>query len=147
MAKLSFSATIRDWAKKVPEAAEAVRNESAQEVVEDMQTPTSKGGRMRVDTGFLRASLMASTSAMPSMTRDKPAEGGTYGYDAGQIEATIAGSDFEDTLYFGYTANYAGYREYGARGQPPDAFVRTAAQKWPQIVERNTNRVRKAFGL
>ncbi|WP_174804353.1 HK97 gp10 family phage protein [Martelella limonii] len=148
MAKLSFSATIRDWAKKVPEAAEAVRNESAKEVVRDMQTLDSEGGRMRYKTGFLWGSLLASTAAMPSINPSaKPSPGQKYSFDFGQVEAVIAGSDFEDTLYFGYTANYAGYREYGARGQPPDAFVRTAAQKWPQIVERNTNRVRKAFGL
>lgn len=148
MAKLGFSATIKQWAKDIPEAAEAVRNQSAQEVVEDMQTPMSKGGRMRVDTGFLRNSLLASTSAMPSINSSaRPAAGASYSYDAGQVEAVILGADFDDTLYFGYTASYAGFREYGARGQPPDAFVRTAAQKWPQIVARNTEKVRKAFGL
>lgn len=148
MAKLTFSATVRDWAKRIPEAAEAVRNQSAQDVVEDMQTPMAKGGRMRVDTGFLRASLLGSTSAMPSINASaKPVDGNSYTYDFGQIEAVILGADFDDALYFGYTAAYAGFREYGARGQPPDAFVRTAAQKWPQIVNKNTARVRKAFGL
>ena len=154
MAKLSFAAQVKEWADKVPEAIEAVRNDSAQEVVEIMQTPTAEGGKMRVDTGFLRASLLGSTSAMPRIDpnrkprkRNKDETGVIYPNEGEVIEATIAGADLEDTLYFGYTAAYAGAREYGARGQPPDAFVRSAAQKWPQIVEKNVKSVRQAFGL
>lgn len=148
MANLSFAAAVKGWADKVPEAVEAVRNESAKEVVRDMQTLRSEGGRMRYQTGFLWASLMASTSAMPRINPNaRPVEGGSYSFNFGQVEAVIAGATLEDTLFFGYTASYAAAREFGARGQPPDGFVRLAAQNWGMIVDRNTAKVKAAFGL
>lgn len=148
MATLSFSAAVAGWTEKVPEAVEAVRNESAKEVVRDMQTLRSEGGRMRFDTGFLWSSLMASTASMPRINPNAhPIEGGSYSFDFSQVEAVIAGASLDDTLYFGYTAAYAAYREYGANGQPADGFVRMAAMNWNQIVNRNAQKVGKAFGL
>jgi len=148
MARLRFSAQVADWAEKVPEAVEAVFKESTKEIVREMQSPRSAGGRMRVDTGFLRASLMASTAAMPPINPNaKPSDGGAYTYNEGQIEAVIAGASVGDTLYFGYTASYAAHREYGANGQPPDAFVRLAVQNWGMAVDRNAKKVKAAFGL
>ena len=148
MAKLSFSAAVAQWADKVEGAAEAIFKEATQEVVEEMQRPVGQGGRMRVDTGFLRASLLASSTAMPAITASAmPVTGGTYAPDFGQIEAVIAGADIGDTLYFGYTAAYAGYREYGANGQPADGFVRLAAQNWPIIVDRKAAELKARLGL
>jgi hypothetical protein len=144
----SFSAQIQEWARKVQGATESVFKESAQEVVAEMQKPRGEGGRMRVDTGFLRASLMASTAALPNINPgNRPVPGQSYPYNAGPIEAVIAGSDLGDTIYFGYTAAYAGHREFGARGQAPDAFVRTAAQRWQAIVDAKTNELRNRLGL
>ena len=148
MAKLSFSAAVAKWVDKVHGATEAVFKQSAQAVVAEMQTPVSEGGRMRVDTGFLRASLMASTSSMPGIVKGKgPEAGKTYEADFGQIEAVIAGSEAGDTIYFGYTAAYAAAREYGANGQPADGFVRLAAQRWPTIVDRTAKELRSRLGL
>jgi hypothetical protein len=148
MTKLSFSARVAAFAEMVPGAIEAVFKESVQEVVEEMQKPVGQGGRMRVDTGFLRASLMASTAAMPRINLgSQPADGGTYSADFGQIEAVIAGADVHDTLYFGYTAAYAGHREFGSNGQAPDAFVRSAAQQWQGIVERQAADLKRRLGL
>ena len=147
MATLSFSAAVAQWADKVEGAVEAIFKEATQEVVEEMQRPVGQGGRMRVDTGFLRASLLASSASMPAISAAKPVEGGTYTPDFGQIEAVIAGADIGDTLYFGYTASYAGYREYGANGQPADGFVRLAAQNWPIIVDRKAAELKARLGL
>jgi hypothetical protein len=148
MAKLSFSASVAAWADKVEGAFEVIFKEAAQEVVEEMQKPTGQGGRIRVDTGFLRASLMASTTMMPTIKANaNPVEGESYSPDFAQIEAVIAGADIGDTLYFGYTASYAAYREYGANGQPPDAFVRIAAQNWPIIVDRKAADLKRRLGL
>jgi hypothetical protein len=148
MAKLSFSAQVAAFAEKIPGAVEAVFKESVQELVAEMQTPIGQGGRMRVDTGFLRASLMASTAAMPAInSSSKPVDGQSYGYDAGQIEAVILGSDINDTLFFGYTAAYAGHREYGSNGQAPDAFVRSAAQRWDSTVEMKARELKSRLGL
>ena len=112
----------------------AVHKESAQRTVAVMQTPRGAGGNLRVDTGFLRASLVgvigenlpAQTTAPEGMTRAS--------YDAGPISLVIAGADLTDTISVVYTANYAIPREYGSRGQPGDRWVALAAQQWPQIV-------------
>lgn len=148
MANLSFAASVAAWAEKVEGASATIFKEAAQDLVEEVQRPRSSGGRMRVDTGFLRASLMASTSAMPQIVKgSSPGDGQTYAADFGQIEAVIAGADLGETIFLGYTAGYAAFREYGSNGQPPDAFVRTAAQRWPQIVTEAAARVKSRLGL
>lgn len=148
MAKLSFSSAIEGWAEKIPEAIEAVRNESAKEVIREAQTLRSEGGRMRYDTGFLWSSLMASTSAMPRINQNaKPVDGQTYKFDFGQVKAVIASASLDDTIYAGWTASYSAHREYGANGQPADAFLRMAVQNWNEIVNRNAKKVKQAFGL
>jgi len=135
MANKSFSASIDQWVLKTKQRAEAVFHESTERVVEEMQKPMGAGGRMRVDTGFLRASLLASTSQVPAIRPNaRPIPGQSYNFDMGPISLVINGADLGATIYAGYVAGYAGYREYGANGQAPDAFVRTAAAKWPQIV-------------
>lgn len=148
MAKLSFSAKVAAFAEKVPGAVEAVFKESVQEVSEEMLKPTREGGRMRVDTGFLRVSALASTTAMPRIIAGSgPVEGQAYPFDFAQIEAVIAGADITDTIYVGFTAGYAAHREFGANGQPPDAFVRSAAQQWQPIVNRKAADLKRRLGL
>lgn len=148
MAKLSFSAQVAAFAEKVPGAIEAVFKESVQEITEEMLRPRGEGGRMRVDTGFLRASALASTTAMPSIQANSgPVDGQKYTFSAGQIEATILAADVTDTIYVGFTAGYAAAREFGARGQAPDAFVRGAAQQWQPVVERKAAELKSRLGL
>ena len=147
MARLSFASQVSEWVKETHGAVEAVWKQAAQEVVNEMQKPRAAGGRMRVDTGFLRASLMASTAAMPAINpAAKPAKGASYSLSDSDITAVIAGADLGQTLHFGYTASYAAHREFGARGQPPDAFVRTAAQRWPTIVREVEARLAARLG-
>lgn len=143
----SFAASVGDWCRGVEGAVEAIFKASVQDVVSEMQKPRGAGGRMRVDTGFLRASLLGSTSAMPSIDPNaRPADGGSY--PAGQqVELTIAGLTLGQPFYAGYTASYAAAREYGARGQAPDAFVRTAAQGWQQIVAKREAELMRRLGL
>lgn len=135
MATYHGSAGVSAWVAATKQRTVAVFRESAQRVIAEGQRVRGEGGRMRIDTGFLRASLMASTSAMPSISRDaKPAAGGSYAYNSGAVSLVIAGAQLGQTIYAGYSASYAAAREYGARGQPPDGFVRGAAEKWQAIV-------------
>ena len=134
MAQGSFAAQVSAWVAETKQRQEAVYKESAQRVVAVMQTPRGAGGFMRVDTGFLRASLVATTSAALPPTIEKPDGDGKFSYDAGQISLVIAGADIQTPITVVYTANYARHREYGARGQAPDRFVALAAQQWPRIV-------------
>jgi hypothetical protein len=134
MAQGSFAAQVSDWVRETKGAAREVYRESAQRVVETMQVPRAMGGNMRVDTGFLRASLVATTTGMLPPLQDKPDGVAAFAYDAGQINLVINGADITDTITVAYTANYARPREYGARGQPGDRFVALAAQQWQRIV-------------
>lgn len=144
----SFEAQVAAWTKKVRGANEAIFKQSVQELVSVAQAARGEGGRMRVDTGFLRSSLMASTSHVPPINRSaKPVSGQSYAYSGAEITAVIAGAELGDTIFLGYTAAYAAHREFGARGQAPDAFVRTAAQQWPQVVARVTAELKIRLGL
>ncbi len=85
------------------------------------------GGKMPVDTGFLRGSLAASKTGMPA--------GG-----AGPPELVLLTTKLGDSIFMGWTANYAIFMEarYG--------FQRSAAQNWNYIVTSVTAEVRSRFG-
>lgn len=132
----TFEAAVGEWARKVEGALEAVFKECAQELVSELNT------LVPVDTGFLRASLRASTTAMPelSATDAAPTSGG-------DILLVIKGLDEGDILYLGYTANYGAYVHYGANGRPGRPWVAMVAQRWQQIVALKTAEVRGRLGL
>jgi hypothetical protein len=135
----SFSAVVGDWARRVVGALDVVFRESVQELV------TQLNALVPVDTGFLRASLRASTTAMPVLSLDNP--GGAFIADAGEIMLVIAGADIGDTIYLGYTANYGAYVHYGANGRPGRPWVDMVAQRWPQIVATKAAEVKARLGL
>jgi len=110
--------------------------ESAQRVIEDANTPKAKGGRMPVDTGFLRSSGLASTQSMPQIRADaRP--GSAAHYRAGEAYSlVIAGWNGKSPLYYGWTASYAAHVEFGTYKMAPSAFMRGAAAKWGAIVKQ-----------
>src|SRR5690606_8637472 len=135
---------------KVEGATEAVFKESVQELVEQAdqiltqmvyEAPPSPNYRR---TGFLRSSVRISTSSMPLANRPQ----GTphSGYMA-EIEVAIAGAEVGETLYVGWTANYAGYVHYGANGTVPKPWVDMVAQRWQSIVAAKTAELRARLGL
>ncbi|TPN90147.1 HK97 gp10 family phage protein [Mesorhizobium sp. B1-1-5] len=147
----SFAATVGDWCAKVPNALEIVFKESAQELVsqldrllaDEVYAKPQPPGYKR--TGFLRASLMASTSAMPTLSRDNP--GAPVPTDLGDVILVINGADLGDTIYLGYTANYAAFVHYGANGTTPRPWVTLVAQRWITIVEAKAAEVKARLGL
>lgn len=124
----NFSAQVSAWVRETDQRIEAVFRESSQRVISDMQQRTP------VDTGFARASVLVSTSAMPSIDPAKKGDGKPHSADATQISLAIAGAEIGETIYAGYTAAYARALEYGHSKQAPNGMVRLAAQRWPQIV-------------
>ena len=121
----SFTASVSAWVQKSEKRMEVVVKESAQRVGIEVK------GRTRVDTGFLRASFLASTSAMPMIDRNaRPAPGGAYTDNSSDIALVIAGASLGQTIYMGFTASYAGVREYR------DGMVKLSAQQWPSIVNQ-----------
>lgn len=129
----SFAASISDWVKETKQRQDAVFKESAQRVIEQMQTPVGAGGAMPVDTGFLRASLQVSTEGpQPINPAARPVEGRTY--SIGPVALTIAGAELGATLYATYGAAYAAHVNYGTSSMQGRQFVGLVAQQWPGIV-------------
>ncbi len=132
---LSFGAQVEAWVQETDQRMTAVFRDSTQELVSIMQEPVGSGGNTPVDTGFMRATVQASTSDMPSIDpRARPAsdaEPGSYPYVSAPVSLVIAGAKLGQTIYVGYTAAYAAIQE-NRRG-----FVRLAALQWQSIVDRS----------
>lgn len=147
----SFAAQVGKWGEKADGALTAVFRESAQELVSQLdqlladtvyEQPQTAGYNR---TGFLRASLMASTDAMPTLSRANP--GVPVPADLGDVILVINGADLGDTIYLGYTANYAAYVHYGAQGNTPRPWVTLVAQRWQTIVDAKAAEVKQRLGL
>lgn len=148
----SFSAIVGEWASEVKGALLAIFKESVQELASqiDMQlvnmvyeAPPAPSGYRR--TGFLRASVQASKSAMPLAVRANP--GAAIPADLGEVVLVINSAEMGDTIYLGYTANYAAFVHYGANGRPPRPWVLLAAQRWEEIVTSKAAEVKARLGL
>jgi hypothetical protein len=122
---INFGAQIDKWASGSKKRLEAVTRDAAFRVFEDAQVPVAKGGRMRVDTGFLRASAQASLMGMPSGPSRRE-EGLPEEPD---VNLVLGKMSLGDTIWFGWTANYARHREN------QDAFLGLAVQRWQDFVD------------
>lgn len=131
----SFSAQIDDIIAKSEKRMLGVMRQSLQDTVNEAQTPVAKGGRMRVDTGFLRASGQASLNGMPSGP-GRGARDGTYNFNENNVVVTLGNMKFGQTFFFGWTANYARYREMY------DGFLITALQNWQKTVDHNVEKLK-----
>lgn len=122
----TFTAQIDDWVRKSRARMLAVAQTATKSVIDDAQTPVAKGGRMRVDTGFLRNSGKLSLNGLPSGPSQQ-----IEGMPAAQnIDALLGTTALGQDIFFGWTAEYARFRE------SKDAFLGLAAQKWPLYVQR-----------
>lgn len=147
MADKSATAVTEKWVMDSWERTEAVVKQSLQDLTEEIQTPTAKGGRMRVDTGFLRASGQGSLSGMPTGPSRPPTNDEAVHYDDGSevpasVVLTIASLNVEngDSFFFGWTANYAKYRE------AKDGFLRLGVQRWQSIVDATVQKLKQRIG-
>jgi hypothetical protein len=137
------TATVADWVARSKKGLVAVRNESVKRVIANAQLSDDKGGRMRVDTGFLRSSGQLSLNGMPSgpVRGDTDAAPNQYDFNVSPVVLILASASLDDTLFFGWTANYAIYREYH------DGFLRLAVQMWPNIVSDVVAEVKRRYRL
>lgn len=136
---MSFKGQIDQWILKSTELTEAVIKDAAQEMAIDANTPVGKGGRMRVDTGFLRNSIAASLNSLPSGQNVKPDGYSKQEWSPSEVVTTINRMSIGDKLFIGWAAEYAQYREN------QDFFARTAAQNWPQYVQNAVYNMRLRF--
>lgn len=117
----------------------ALMRASISDVIDNAQRSVAKGGRMRVDTGFLRASGQPSLNGMPQGPgRGERTEPNSYSYDEGaNVTVKLGELKIGAVFYFGWTANYARYREIY------DGFLEGALQHWGRIVTINTDIIRQ----
>jgi hypothetical protein len=122
---------IDDFVINSNERMLAVVRQSISEVVEEAQTPVAKGGRMRVKTGFLRASGIATLNTLPS-GQSKGDPKGSYTWKGESINVVLAQIKIGDVFFFGWTARYAKIREVY------DGFLETSLQNWQSHVDKAT---------
>lgn len=142
MTTYSFS-NLDAWARATQERMNAVVRGSTQEVARIAQTPRAKGGRLPVDTGFLRNSFQSSLNGSTSLTG-----GDSYVMVAASMEAG-------DVAEFGWTAVYARRINYGFTGQDSKGrtynqqgahFLEGAAAEWQNIVRGEVAKAMAAVG-
>lgn len=138
MAK-TFAADLAAFRDKTMGQMKAVLSASVQDVVEEAQKPVAQGGRMPVDTGFLRNSLVSELNGSQIAT------------GAESYALAVAGMEPGDIARFGWTAAYAMRMEMGFVGedklgrtynQAGRHFVEAAALQWDRIVQENIARLK-----
>lgn len=145
----TFSAKVSEMVQKRKDLIDEVFRRSVQGVASIAQTPGpskaspggGRGGHMPIDSGFLRASLVAILNGGMPTAREKPAGDGKFSFEDGAVNLVIAGATVDDTITLAWTANYARHVNHRYR------FRDLAAQQWTQIVERNAAEVAREAGL
>lgn len=138
-----FSATVNKWVLESQRKLLAVFKTAVQSTMEEVQDRTP------VDTGYLRATLTASiTGPITDLTKNpvtghNPGDPPVYTKPFNNYAFVIAGAELGDTIYGGFTANYAVYVEYGAQGRTGVGMVRLAAQNWQKNVDRAVAQLRR----
>lgn len=139
MAGGTFTAQLNAFRDKTVEQMRAVLAASVQDVMDEAQKPEAQGGRIPVDTGFLRNSLVSELN------------GSQVGAGAGSYTLAAAAMEPGDVARFGWTAAYALRMENGLVGQDSLGrtynqsgrhFVEAAALQWDRIVQANIARLK-----
>jgi len=125
--------TINQWVAQSQARLDAVWKTAAQDLAREVQTPRAKGGRLPLDTGFLRNSFAADINATPSGNGETP-------YTSGPVSIVVNRAKIGDRVVFGWSAQYSVFVE--ARF----SFLRSAAQNWQQIVDKSAQKVRAGVG-
>lgn len=135
----NFTATVEAWAAESAERMSAIAKASIQDVIDDASKAKGKGGNMPIDTGFLRASGQISFNGMPTgPTRPEPAQANySDGSAVGNVTVQLAKFKLGQTVFFGWTANYAVIQE------AKNAFLRLAVQNWKYIVASNVTKAKQ----
>ncbi len=139
MAK-SFAEQVGAFVAQSEERMTTVFRESMQNAINEAQRERGKGGNMPVKTGFLRATGDAALNKLPSGDSLPEANNGVYKWSPTASLIIINQSSLGDSVYFGWSANYAQFmeRRYG--------FSRLAAQNWDQIVKRAARALERRLG-
>ena len=134
----TFSAQVDSFVRETKERMLVMSQYALSDMIEDMQVPTKKGGRMRVKTGFLRASGRGAIGNWPEGNGVRPADAqpGQYGWDGQSLNAVLLDMKLGDTFYWGWVANYGAVRELY------DGFMEAPLQNWQGYVNSAVKRVK-----
>ena len=132
-----FTNKTKSWEKNFPKRFNQVAQMAVSRMANDAGEPIAKGGRMPVDTGFLRASVDAEVGRMPS-GQSKNTSNAPVAYTGAGLTASILrwNAASGEPLYIGWVAQYARPMEYKY------GFMRGAAEKWDGYVDGIARRAR-----
>jgi hypothetical protein len=133
MVKYTWS-TLDAWTLKTQQRIDAVLKDATQSVVAVAQVTKAKGGRMPVDTGMLRNSLVSTIA------------GGASAVGEASYIMAAAGMKGGDVAYFTWTAAYSAAVNNGNRGRPGAHFVEGAVDQWPAIVRASIAKAKARVG-
>jgi len=128
---MTFTADINKFISESNDRIEAVFKQSAQEIIREAQTDYNKGGNTPIDTSFLINSGQAAIGNLPIGPDEQPEGYTPRDWNPGETVTTINRWRVGETLYFGWTANYAKPMENRFK------FMRKAAQNWQYTVAKN----------
>lgn len=132
-----FADQVKAFTDKAKARQAAIFKGSAERVLQRAGIPKAQGGRMPVDTGFLRNSARASLEGVPTSASGDP-------------PLVFATMKLGQTVTVGWTAAYALRMEHGFVGedslgrkyaQAGNGFLRAEVQNWAFIVNEVTQEV------
>lgn len=142
----TFKKLTANFANLVEDEALKVVRQAVQDMIINMQVPVKKGGKMPVDTGFLRWSGAGSVNKIPvgeDKGRDRnendPATGPLLDYVKPQgdfVQNELAKLKTGDTFYWGWTAIYAYVQEMR------HGFMESETDKWQEYIDSATKRLK-----
>lgn len=144
---MSFKAEVDKWIAQTEENLIEVTRYAVGDLINEAQTPRGeKGGKMPVDTGFLRASGLSNLNSLPAGPSQKVlttplAYPSPDDYTVtGKVTVDLARLTINDKFYFGWTAEYANAMEvrYG--------FVGSAVQNWQSHVTKRAEELMRRSG-
>ncbi len=138
--QFGFGRQVLGFSRKVYKARDRIFKEALYTLIDRLQVLCPK------DTFFLMSSLEASTKGTPRMTRPNPnpnAPKGSFSWDSGEVFAIIDNAEFGETIYLGYTAEYAALVHDGHGFAEPQPWVSIITQQWQDIVKEATSKVRQ----
>lgn len=139
----SFTSVIDKFVDNTEELMLDVVKDATQDLIQEMSTPVQAGGKMPVDTGFLRLSGSGSINQLPvgetEGRKRLPGEVGVL-YQSNPSESvvsTLIKLKLGDTFYYGWTARYAIYQEF------KHGFLTSACMKWQNFINNSIRKLKK----
>ena len=135
---MSFERDVKRLTEKYRKRMRATARTAVQDLEGEITATRGEGGRLRIDTGFLRASLGWNVGSLPSGPTDNPGGNVSAGAVLTGVPLTVALAqwDFSRPIFGGFSASYARPRE------AKDGFLRGGVEKWDSIVDSAAKRVR-----